>query len=297
MRMFIGGTESSMFRASTQLKSLGEGEVRRGRTFFKRFSLSVVLPLLMLPVLFLTGCEKAAPPDDMADARKAAGERRYGEAEKLLERYLRLNPEGEERWEAWQRLVQITQDVRGDEKAAMELLEAMYLEFGMDGDKAREVLVRLGGLLETARRWDRAADVWRKLMEVPELPGDENARAHRRLARIHASRREFGIAEDVLQQCLQLKATEARRAECLYDLADVQMSMEHFARGADLARQILAMPGADKELKALAGFLLGDALEQQGKTGEALAVFESVRGTYPNEMVVDTRIRQLRKGR
>ena len=169
--------------------------------------------------------------------------------------------------------------------------------FGMDGDKAREVLVRLGGLLETARRWDRAADVWRKLMEVPDLPGDENARAHRRLGRIHASRREFGIAEDVLQQCLQLKATEARRAECLYDLADVQMSMEHFARGADLARQILAMPGADKELKALAGFLLGDALEQQGKTAEALVVFESVRETYPNEMVVDTRIRQLRKGR
>lgn len=75
------------------------------------------------------------------------------------------------------------------------------------------------------------------------------------------------------------------------------MSMEHFARGADLARQILAMPGADKELKALAGFLLGDALEQQGRTADALAMFESVRETYPNEMVVETRIRQLRKGR
>jgi tetratricopeptide (TPR) repeat protein len=256
----------------------------------------MILFLLLFPLL-LTGCEKAAPPDDMADARKAAGERRYGEAEKLLERYLRLNPEGEERWEAWQRLLQITLDVRGDDKAGMELLEAMYLEFGMDGDKAREVLVRLGGLLETARRWDRAADAWRKLIEVPDLPGDENARAHRRLARIHASRREFGIAEDVLHQCLQLKATDARRAECLYDLADVQMSMEHFARGADLARQILAMPGAEKDLKALAGFMLGDALEQQGKTAEALAAFEAVRETYPNELVVETRIRQLRKGR
>ncbi|WP_353119268.1 tetratricopeptide repeat protein, partial [Nitratidesulfovibrio sp.] len=272
-------------------------EVRRGRTFFKRFSLSVLLSFILVLTVVLAGCEKAAPPDDMADARTAAAERRYGEAEKLLERYLRLNPEGDERWEAWQRLVQITQDVRADDKAAMELLEAMYLEFGMDGDKAREILVRLGGLLETARRWDRAADVWRKLMEVPDLPGDENARTHRRLARIHASRREFGIAEDVLHQCLQLKATEARRAECLYDLADVQMSMEHFARGADLARQILAMPGADKELKALAGFLLGDALEQQGRTADALAMFESVRETYPNEMVVETRIRQLRKGR
>lgn len=282
--------------ATPQLKSLGEGGVWGGRTFFKRFSLPMAVFLLIIS-FFLAGCEKAAPPDDMADARKAAVERRYGEAEKLLERYLRLNPEGEERWEAWQRLVQITLDVRGDDKAAMELLEAMYLEFGMDGDKAREVLVRLGGLLETARRWDRAADVWRKLMEVPDLPGDENARTHRRLARIHASRREFGIAEDVLHQCLQLKAAEARRAECLYDLADVQMSMEHYARGADLARQILAMPGADKELKALAGFLLGDALEQQGRTAEALAMFESIREAYPNEMVVDTRIRQLRKGR
>jgi len=256
----------------------------------------MILFFLLFPLL-LTGCEKAAPPDDMADARKAAGERRYGEAEKLLERYLRLNPEGEERWEAWQRLLQITLDVRGDDKAGMELLEAMYLEFGMDGDKAREVLVRLGGLLETARRWDRAADAWRKLIEVPDLSADENARAHRRLARIHASRREFCIAEDVLHQCLQLKATDARRAECLYDLADVQMSMEHFARGADLARQILAMPGAERDLKALAGFMLGDALEQQGKTAEALAAFEAVRETYPNELVVETRIRQLRKGR
>jgi TolA-binding protein len=57
------------------------------------------------------------------------------------------------------------------------------------------------------------------------------------------------------------------------------------------------MPGAEKDLKALAGFMLGDALEQQGKMAEALAAFEAVRETYPNELVVETRIRQLRKGR
>lgn len=267
-----------------------------GRTGLARSFLPVMVCAVLI-LFALAGCKSETPPDEMADARKAVAERRYSEAEKLLERYLRENHEGTERWEAWQRLVQITLDVRGDDKASMELLEAMYLEFGMDGDKAREVLLLLGGLLEASRRWERAADVWRKLMEVPDLTDDENARAHLHLARIHARRREFGIAEDVLRQCLELKAAETLRAQCLYDLADVQISTEHFARGADLARQVLGMPGADKELKALAGFLLGDALEQQGKTAEALAMFESVRATYPNEMVVDARIRLLRKAR
>jgi predicted negative regulator of RcsB-dependent stress response len=60
------------------------------------------------------------------------------------------------------------------------------------------------------------------------------------------------------------------------------------------AIQVLSMQVED-QLRGLAGFLLADVLEQQGLRAEALDRFESVRGLYPNDMVIDNRIAYLKK--
>ena len=63
---------------------------------------------------------------------------------------------------------------------------------------------------------------------------------------------------------------------------------------ADLARQIVD-DEPQGELRALAGFVLADALEQLGRNGEALAQFEAIRDSYPNPGVIDNRIAYLKK--
>jgi predicted negative regulator of RcsB-dependent stress response len=62
----------------------------------------------------------------------------------------------------------------------------------------------------------------------------------------------------------------------------------------DQAIQVLSMK-VDDQLRGLAGFLLADVLEQQGLRAEALSRFESVRGLYPNDLVIDYRIAYLQQ--
>ena len=41
--------------------------------------------------------------------------------------------------------------------------------------------------------------------------------------------------------------------------------------------------------------MLADVLEQQGNFASAIAYFETIRSTYPNEKVVELRIANLKK--
>lgn len=263
----------------------------------KPFLLAGGRTLLLLAWLLcsLAGCDRYAPRDDIDDARAAIAARDWLEAEKLLERYLRLAPQGSQRWEAWNELYAITNRVRSDDRASADMLEAMLLEFGTDPARARDILSRLGDAFEASYRYDRAAATWRTLLSVPALPADEMARVYRRLARIQVKLRRYDMAQDLLQSCVELEIAEARRAECVYDMADANLALEHLDKAAQLARQVVDMDGTEETTRAMAGFLLGDVLEQKGKFGEALQAFEAIKNIYPNELVIQNRITYLKK--
>lgn len=246
-------------------------------------------------LILVAACDRQAATEDLGEARTAFANREWSDAERLLEGYLRRNPKGAERWEAWNLLVEMAHRVRNDERVVAELLETMYLEFGNDPDKAHDVLVRLGDLLEADRHFARAVEVWTRLLDLSGLAPDTRADVSRRLARILVAQRRFNPAEEQLRACLDIEGiSTGRRAACLYDLADLNVVNEHLDVATDLARQILALEGVDDTVRSMAGFLLADALEQRGRHAEALAGFESLRGLYPNEMVIDTRIKHLR---
>ena len=86
----------------------------------------------------------------------------------------------------------------------------------------------------------------------------------------------------------------AERSDELRLLADQYLARGSWNEAADLARQIVD-DEPQGELRALAGFVLGDALEQLGKTDEALTQFEAIRDIYPNPGVIDNRIAYLKK--
>ncbi len=254
------------------------------------------LPAVLLSaVLLACGCDRAPlVADDLEEARAAAQERNWTLAERLLQRYLRSQQEPDKRWDAWQRLLEVTRSAGPDPRAALEYLEAMLMEFAEDDARAEIVLRRMGELNESLRRYDKAADAWSTYIELAGLDAEEAVEAHRRLARLHFRARRFEAGEDVLQSCLALPFPEAATARCLYDLADMHAAREQWEEVTGLALQILDLKTGD-ELQGRASFLLADALEQQNKLSEALRYFEAARNRYPNEMVVDNRIAYLKK--
>ncbi len=255
----------------------------------------LLLAALALWACLATGCEQdALLTDDLGAARAAMAERNWPLAERLLERYLREKQNPDQRWEAWQQLLSVVNSANPEARATLEYLEVMLAEFADDDARTKVVLERMGRLNESLRHYGRAADAWSSYIGLAGLTPGETVEGYRRLAATQFSQRRFDAGEETLQQCLALPLADHDKIMCMYDLADQNMAREHWQEVADLSQQILDS-GPDKEVRGLAGYLLGDALEQLGRGAEALKQFELARDEYPNPSVMDNRIAHLRK--
>lgn len=270
----------------------GSGAPRRKSAF------SFLLSLLLLAMLIssqLIGCERSPMVgDDLEEAKVAIQQHNWTLAERLLERYLRMQQDLDKRWDAWQRLLEVTTSAGTDYRTALDYLEAMLMEYYEDEPRTKIILMRMGELNESLRRYSRAADVWSTFIGLSGLSDEEAVQGHRRLAQIHFRGRLFESGEDVLQSCLALDVPDKGRAMCLYDLADMNMARERWKEATDLALQVMDMD-VDEKVKGITAFLLGDALEQQKNFTEALQYFEAAQGHYPNERVVENRIAYLKQ--
>jgi tetratricopeptide (TPR) repeat protein len=232
--------------------------------------------------------------NDLDEAKAATSQRDWPRAERLLERYLRTEDDPQQRWDAWMRLVDICSRINLDQQSALGQLEAMLQEFFRDEAKKKLILARLGELHENLGNTSQAVAAWGRYAELGNLTDQEAARVQRALGHLHFRQRRFDLAEEALQTCQALPVEESFRAWCLYDLALANMARDELDDARDQAILVLSMK-MDDQLRGLAGFLLADVLEQQGLRVEALNRFESVRGLYPNDMVVDNRIAYLKK--
>jgi len=263
-------------------------------TLFVRFHLVRAL-CAVLVLAFSSACDRVPLKiNDLDEAKAAISQRDWPRAERLLERYLRSAENPQQRWEAWTRLVDIYSRINLDQNGALGHLESMLQEFARDEAKQKQILARLGELHENLGHISQAVAAWERYADLGYLTDQEAASVQRVLGNLHFRQRRFDLAEEALQTCLALPAEESFRAWCLYDLALANMARDELDDARDQAIQVLSMKG-DDQLRGLAGFLLADVLEQRGLRAEALSHFESVRGLYPNDMVIDNRIAYLKK--
>jgi len=255
----------------------------------RRLLITVLAGLLAVA---LVGCRESgkATPGDLQEARTAMMKRDYLEAEKSFERYLIRNPDGADRWEVWNSLVDLALSVRNDRKAAAELMEAMLIEYADEPARIRIISGKLAEQYRLARKYERALSLWSSIMEDIKADPVERARACRNLATVYMRRLEFELAKESLGYCLDLDIPDAVRAECLYDLAQTHMGMGNMDQAITYFRSVLRLKSIVESRRTLTVFMLADALDQKGEDAEALQLFESISEVYPNPRVVEQRI-------
>ena len=265
----------------------------------RRLPVIILLAAVCFSAISLAGCLETRPEvsDDIAEARQAMLQRDYLEAEKSFERYLRRNPEGEDRWEVWNTLVDLALSVRNDRKAAIELLEAMLIEYAEAPARKRIISGRLAELYRLARNYDRALVLWSSVAEDPKAENVERARACRSLAHVYLRRLEFELAKESLGYCLALDVPDTVRADCLYDLAQTYVGMDDLDQAIVYFRSVLALGNIPESMRTLTVFMLADAMEQKGNKAEALKLYTGIEDTYPNRKVVEQRIEALKSNK
>ncbi|CAK7000638.1 MAG: hypothetical protein DELT_00008 [Desulfovibrio sp.] len=254
------------------------------------------LGLALCLSLSLGGCfEKNEVPDDLVDARKAMAKRDFLEAEKSFERYLRRSPDGADRWEVWNSLVDLALTVRNDRKSAVELLETMMIEYEGSAARIRTISVRLAELYRLSGKYDRAVTLWSSVAEDAHADAVERAKACRNLAHVYLRRLEFELAKESLGYCLALDIPDTVRGECLYDLAQTHIGTGEMENAVKELRSVLQLKSITDATRTLTTFMLADALDQMGSNDESMKLFESISETYPNRKVVEQRIEYLKK--
>ncbi|MEF2146537.1 MAG: tetratricopeptide repeat protein [Desulfovibrionaceae bacterium] len=260
---------------------------------------SHVAALMLALSICLTGCfgtgsgEKA----DIRVARDAFNNGFYIEAKNGYERYLQVYPKGDYRLEAWERLLEIALNVKGDLDRAVVLLEAMILEFGESMDVAWQRMFQMGELYEQRGNRNKALETWEKCLDYA---GDDEARlveTQIRMAAVHRVLRNYDQALTLLQQSERMAPDGPTRARIQYEEAQTYSFMQSWGQAKEVLEVIMADGVADEEIHSLAVFLLADVYEQELDYGRARELFESIQDTYPNPKVIQVRLKNMGKTR
>lgn len=211
---------------------------------------------------------------------------------RACELYLRYNPEGASRYIVWNRLVSLSAQ-GGDKSVAVQLLEAMAEEFGDDPAQLKDILLRQVELEEELRRFPDAVESWERLLALPGSNVEEISTWSTRLGRVFFLQRDFSSAEEVLAACAERTLPDIAGISCLLDLGTLYLSQEKLEDAGQTMRRILALPDLPDDLSSRAIFELADIEYQLGRYTEARSLFESIRTTYPNPMVIDMRLQLI----
>ncbi|SIN87089.1 tetratricopeptide repeat protein [Halodesulfovibrio marinisediminis] len=255
-----------------------------------------VLLLLVIVSILVSGCMQSEIEDELSRARKAFINKEYTEAERFYQRYLRDNDSGIERWNVWNRLVEVAGTVRGNKNRAIELLDAMLLEYSGEPDRYRQVLVKKGNMLIEGGLWSEAITVWSQLLSAPAVKIEEEATAYANLGKAYLMRGEYGLAVDAFKDCRELEYNNSGHKQlCIYELAQAYAFLGNHVEAEKNLNNLLQYEAVEVTLMARAKLLLADIYEQQEQPQKAIALLQDIRETYPNPRVVEFRLKSLQK--
>lgn len=251
--------------------------------------------VLALFLLVLTGCGNGNDPgeEDIVKARKSFDNGFFLEAEAGYERYLQLAPQGKHRKEAWSRLLDIALNIKGDLDRSVALLEAMYLEQSSDKAEASSIMFRLGNLYQQLGNRDKALDSYEKALRLAQGMPDRMVPIQIRLARLYRQLGSYDLVLETLDSCVKIASIPEEKAQCLYELAQSYSLIYSWTQVKRAVDQLLSIDEASEELKAMGILLIADMHEHNNEFDKARELLESIQDTYPNPMVIKSRLNNL----
>ena len=258
----------------------------------KRITLLILLATAMI---FAVACSRESSPGakDIERARAAYSKGFYLEAEKDYERYLQVEPQGEFRKEAWNKLSEIAVAIKGDHDRAVVLLEAMYLELGTDKEVAWKIMFQLGDVFAELGNLSKAIESFEKcLVHAADSP-ERRYKTQLRMARLYRSMGNYDLVSITLENCSDSAIDSDSKARCLYELAQSYSFISSWNQAKKALDSLLKLKGVSEETNALAVFLLADIYENERNYAKTKELLESILTTYPNPKVVESRLASL----
>ncbi|MGL1863466.1 MAG: tetratricopeptide repeat protein [Pseudodesulfovibrio sp.] len=231
--------------------------------------------------------------EDIERARESYSQGLYLESEKDYERYLQVEPQGEFRREAWDKLSIIAVKIKGDYDRAVVLLEAMYLELGTDPDDAWRIMHQLGDVYAQLGNRAKAIESFDKcLMHAVDSPQNTYT-TQLRMAKLYRSMGNYELVAATLENCADSAIDNESKAKCLYQLAQSYSFISNWKQSKRALETLLSLDDVSEETHVLSVFLLADIYDNERNYAKTKELLESIMTTYPNPKVIESRLSSL----
>lgn len=249
--------------------------------------------LLALLFSLLWACSSPIGDGSLSRADEEYAQGNFLQAQNLYQSYLQSNPQGDKRWRVWNRLLDISLDVQNAPEKAARLLDAMLLEFSADAERSADLAWKLADVYTRMREWDKATEAWLHALSVSAENTDRLWEMYFNLGKVYQFQGRYDMARDAMNSCVENAPDNHIRATCMYELAQAYSLLKNNEQAHLWLEKVRADENAAPELKAQAVYLLAELAIAQGERETALKLFESIKDTYPNPKVVETRIQLL----
>jgi len=255
----------------------------------------ILFIILATVILFTVACSRddSRGHDDIENAREAYSKGLYLESEKDYERYLQVEPQGEYRKEAWDRLSEIAVNIKGDLDRAVVLLEAMYLELGMDKNDAWRIMFQLGDVYAQLGNKLKAIESFEKCLIHADGSPQNTYVTQLRIARLYRSTGNYDLVAATLENCADSAVDDESKARCLYQLAQSYSFISNWSQSKRALETLLELKNVSEETHVLAVFLLADIYENERNYIKTQELLKSILTTYPNPKVIESRLSNL----
>lgn len=250
---------------------------------------------LLLLLLLLGGCQGSDTDlEHFRAAEQAFASGRFILAEQLYEQFLQQQPESPSRWQAWKRLLLISESIRRNPRRSLEILQSMSVEYEHDLPKLLEVLqcmasVHSHGLAQP----EKSIDVWMRSLDFcPEAPG-ACWHAHWNMAAIHFDQGRFAESRRELEQCLEWAGSQDNTAAAMYMMARTYALNEEHDYALSWLDRLAELEGSSGQHRALALYMAADIHIQEGRAEQGRKLLASILETHPNPQLVKLRLNQI----
>ncbi|MEF3698344.1 tetratricopeptide repeat protein [Desulfolutivibrio sp.] len=216
-------------------------------------------------------------------------------SEEFYKNYLQQFPKGKYRLEAWERIYDITINLRKDKINALPLLEAMLLEFANEKQLYPSLLKKTAVLQSDLNNNELSIQLWNKYIGLVEITDIEKNEARIQLSKQYLFCNNFDLALKSLRDCNKTIDLDGVFSLCQLQEAQVLFRLNEFDAASALLLNLRNSFRKNSDIYLESSFLLGDIYELKHDRPAAIKIFESIVDSYPNTLAVKTRIDNLKR--
>lgn len=249
-----------------------------------------IFRLIFLLLLFSCNGNGITENDLLHNARTAFLIGENVSAENLYKQYLQFYPTGKFRYEAWERIYDITVNLRNNKLEALPILDAMQLEFSNDKDSVINILELTAKLYSDLYLTEQAIETWEKYIRISQIETYRINYARLQLSRLYNLINKHELSFKVMRECRTTHDENHVYLKCQLQEAQLFLKLQQVSQASEILENLITKINANSDIYFESNLLLAEIYELQNDNFKAKQLYQNLLIYFPENQVIKSRL-------